>query len=289
MKWLLAAAMIMVLACSLGCPTGGNETPEEGVAYPVWSEDDSEIAYIWFSYTDGPLYPVVGQTYEDTKWQVRLRNLDGSNDRELGPVFDGFCPWRLNAYNGEQGYALVEEHSFFYWHAGDEARLLMIRQDGVNVLQHVVVEEDFGYADGAACGGRSNFPVSDAIPSPDGTVIAMVDMCANSSWEVRFIDSQSLATLNEVSGPLDATNGWDADYTWMPNNTFVVTDLTTNTSWSTSPNSPQTELTEQPGCYAPQTTSSSIAGDGRVLASDADNQITISSLNDGQAFGCQER
>ena len=99
-----------------------------------------------------------------------------------------------------------------------------------------------------------------------------------------------MATLNEVSGPLDATNGWDADYTWMPNNTFVVTDLTTNTSWSTSPNSPQTELTEQPGCYAPQTTSSSIAGDGRVLASDADNQITFgptSQLHGCLRYGCR--
>ncbi|MGN8226279.1 hypothetical protein [Gracilimonas sp. BCB1] len=160
---------------------------KERVTAPVWSDDNSEIAYILNKYEYKRNYPTGGDV-KNEKYSIYLtdRELDGSF--EVSEILNGNAEDLF--YMKEAGYLISGSFSEEYHLTNAETGELL---------------HTFSPSDSKICGNKlGNFQSINVIPSFDGSVLAVLETRSDCTIDISFWGEQNgqwrSQTTFDVSG-----------------------------------------------------------------------------------------
>ena len=131
---------------------------KERIAAPVWSDDNSEIAYILNSYEYKRNYPTGGDV-KNEKYSIYLTDTELNGDFEVSEVLKGNAVDLF--YMKEVGYLISGSFSDKYY----------LTDIGNGDLVHT-----FSPSDSKICGDKlGNFQSINVIPSLDGSILAVLE------------------------------------------------------------------------------------------------------------------
>ncbi|MGE0546793.1 MAG: hypothetical protein AB7R00_07035 [Kofleriaceae bacterium] len=256
-----AIVIATLLTSAVGCDVSVEHREDRTSA--VWSDDGAEIATFHREYSVLVHGGLKGGTIEDiydVRFTPHVRDVASGTERAVGDSRDG-VPFDL------------------YW----------MRTQGYLVMSYVRDDvEYFEYVNAASGQAAELRPpcraidrvVCTAIPSPDGTMIAVVEQALVANRMILELHRASdLALVVRAEHPsMQAVE----QMTWHPDGSFLFSvNSDTSETWRLT-NDGLTRQVTPPGCFAPSTTSSQVDGDGRVVAADG----TITGEIDAP-FGCQ--
>ena len=274
----LRSASLLALLLSAGCPY----VDREAVLSVVWSQDDTEQAYVFATWEiqSGIFGVPEGASSRNHKHRIYVQAADGSGRRDL-------YGHRPNHGYGRIYYMNTAGYLIAGFQDGSGIRYERIRPDGTSDVVTTFT------------GGPGPCGTFDLIPSPTGATFAAIarldapppvpsgpppaamPACSRGSVRVELIDATSLAV---TAGPFSWTVDGLTDGTWTPGGDLIVTS--SGQAWRVDPSSGPVP-TAMPGCLAPRTTSSNVsAGGAEMEPGDAANPVRVARRG-APAFGCQ--
>lgn len=210
-----------------------------------------------------------GRHMKNRRHQVYVVNPDGTGTTAVTAVRE-FAPAPELYYMKTAGYFLLEvleEHEDWY-----RNRIDIVDLNG-SVRATRLIEEDITFG----CTGHKT------VPSPDGSIIALVlrsanpaapnsNGCANSLVNVQFLDPSDLSVTSSFSWA--SAGDWSAVVTWTSEGEFIVrtgqsTDTIVHVDVDSGP-----EPSDYDRCYYPKTSSSWISSTGnRIRIGDKDDPV----------------
>lgn len=166
MKSLFLLICILIVILLTSC---AGWKKKERIAAPVWSDDNSEIAYILNSYEYKRNYPTGGDV-KNEKYSIYLTDTELNGDFEVSDVL------KVNAvdlfYMKEAGYLISGSFSDKYY----------LTDIGNGDLVHT-----FSPSDSKICGDKlGNFQSINVIPSLDGSILAVLETRSDCTIDIAF-------------------------------------------------------------------------------------------------------
>jgi hypothetical protein len=301
---LLSILIVLMVFSISSCFLGWEDV--DRFTYPVWSEDDTEIAYYRMKYKERRGDVISGFTNtRDDMFLIYTANPDGSDPVQIGDERSG-TPGE-SYYMKEAGYILIDE----YPKDGGESRYVVVRTNGT---EDVLVQ-------------NTRLPSTDliwALPSPDGLYIAVMtpeiwcpeledyssDCDGSSIYSsldpdlrfrvgVEFINPETMEVLDaepriiEVDGVPEMAWQTDGTLTVVGNNSlFDVNDYPFN-AYSMDPSISDSgtagyiegSVYPEDSCMYPGTSSSYISSDGLAIFAEG-KTIYTESYPEESVFGC---
>lgn len=284
MRRLLGAVALAAIAGSgAACVWSEKET----IQTVTWSDDDQGQAYLRMRWEERQVYQILETITERRSYehQLYVQSPGGSERRALTSMRAG-RPVPELYYMRTQGYLI-------YGAMGDGAVVTLKRID-LQGNERAIITSDAAYS---PCGALS------AVPSPDGSVLALVERklpagayappgppppddparCLGVVTSVKLLDAASLAVQGQWTWQHDGFT----DYGWMTDNAFYVQAV--DTSWRIDPASGPQPV-PQPACLFPRTTSSRISAAGIAITpgTDPDDPVLTSGGSYAPPFGACE-
>lgn len=249
-------AMTTALVGLLGLAAAGCWEDAESIQAAVWSDDDTSQAYVHLYFEQSSsTNPMTGQhNTRNHRHQLFVQSANGSGRRAV----TGERPGAMGTafyYMKRAGYLLIE-----------------VDEEGQATRWDVVRLSD-GHAQTLARRVPGTEPASpceqfDAIPSPDGSTIAVLERtapsntpsgCLEGQMTVRFVDPDSLSTTATYSWAVEGVPG----AVWTAAGDLRVWSYRDG-AWSVAPATGPTPAAE-PSCTQQVTSSSNVSSDGVVI------------------------
>jgi len=281
------ALVLSALVLSTGCWSKVTDYDN-----PSFSDDDSSIVFVRDRFErkkccsqmfSGPL------PTRNHRYQLFTQNVDGSNRRALGREnsqgIDGDIYYMKTA-----GYVLVSRTTTSDSGVSAKSFARIDLASGVKTeLGNDALNPDSNVPGNFICSWRN------MIPSPDGTVIAVLSepsTCTQMSASVEFLNASTLASMGNheitFSGDLVNPNFHRALlYRWSPQGKFELGNNTTTDG--TYVLTPGGETTQGPmlTCDWPKTSSSQYSADDMYAAITGSDESPTYLLEPGSGFPCE--
>jgi hypothetical protein len=256
---------LAVIGTGIGCDARV-EHREDNVG-AVWSDDGLEVAMFHRSYSvayhDGLKGGQVG-TLLDVSFTPQIRDQASTMDRPIGEPREG-DPWDLYLMRSA-GFIVLS----FQVTSGNDVIEFFERVD-LATGQSIALRPPCHRAERISC---------EAIPSPDGSLIALVERATGESVRIELRRASDLGVVAMAERPTDSAGA--SEQTWHPDGSFLFSvDDYTHETWRLTADG-ALDSVAPPACFAPQTTSSSVDTSGRILANDGTLSQEL-----GKPFGCQ--
>lgn len=253
----LALASLFLAACGQS-PTRPDAPLQAGDAKAVWADDGSLVAVA----KAGPS----GNTH-----RILLYTPEGRLENKLTEIRP--FPARNLYFMHSAGYVVIESHP--------GPGLAKFDRVGLDGREITIIETRQSAEQLCADSGGNASIATTVIPSPQGDTLAYVYSPVCGEVTVEFLRARDLRTQESYQLAIEHP----AQATWMMNGELVIGLADERTAWKLAPGTPPTP-TDYPGCFYPNTSSSPVSLDARRVDF-ADEQIRITDVEPGQAFGCQ--
>lgn len=267
----LGIGLILAAGMLIGCPSDEQDpwSQLEVVTDVVWSEDQQEIAYVVERYeekTEGTA-PYLNVQTRNHRYAVFVANPDGSAARER---------LTLQPTRPLGGLHYFRETDTLFIHDSRENRRVAWVHRGDGSAAKIAESAE------RACDGL----IFTTLPGPDGERIAIVrgdedPACLENTTTNGTVSIVRSSDLGLEMGPL--TLGFSSpspEVSWTPSGDFLMSDFETTYRITTG----EWDLSPQPGCFEPATTSGRRGVDGRTIWYENGEFLVQAS---DEVWGCQ--